>query len=144
MKKLLIFACCLFFIPIISSSQDFIDSDHDGLTDTEELEIYFTDPDNADTDGDGYSDSTEIFYRYSPRHGQGKKLIEVDADGDYLNDDWELILGTGLMNPDSDGDLYLDGTEVAASYDPLSTDGGQLEKLINEFYFYFKSSCYDI
>jgi hypothetical protein len=26
----------------------------------------------------------------------------------------------GLMNPDSDGDKFLDGTEVAAGYDPRS------------------------
>jgi len=37
---------------------------------------------------------------------------------------------TGLMNPDSDGDLYLDGTEVAASYDPLSKNLEKVEKLI--------------
>ena len=34
------------------------------------------------------------------------------------------------MNPDSDGDLYLDGTEVAAGYDPLSSDPTEIEKLI--------------
>ena len=30
----------------------------------------------------------------------------------------------------SDGDLYLDGTEIAASYDPLNTQPVKLEKLI--------------
>jgi len=69
-------------------------------------------------------------FGYSPRHGEAKKLIEVDSDKDYLNDAWELALGTGLMDPDSDGDLYLDGTEVAASFDPLSPEAKQLEKLI--------------
>jgi len=34
------------------------------------------------------------------------------------------------MNPDSDGDKYLDGTEVAASYDPLNIERIQREKLI--------------
>ncbi|PLX25809.1 hypothetical protein C0580_01385 [Candidatus Parcubacteria bacterium] len=106
------------------------DSDYDGLLDEDEINIYFTDPNNPDTDGDGFKDSLEIQYGYSPRHGNGQKLIKVDSDNDYLNDAWELAIGTDLMNPDTDGDLYLDGTEVAASYDPLSTEDVQLEKLI--------------
>ncbi len=35
------------------------DSDSDGLTDKEELEVYFTDPSYADTDGDGWTDGEE-------------------------------------------------------------------------------------
>ena len=124
----------LFFLlslswPSISQAVDF-DYDNDGLTDYEERSIYYTDPYNADTDGDGYIDGLEIEYNYSPRHGGGKKLIKVDSDKDYLNDAWELTLGTDLMNPDSDGDLYLDGTEVAASYHPLDPNPVKLEKLI--------------
>lgn len=106
-----------------------IDTDQDGLSDQAEKEIYFTDYQNPDTDQDGYSDGDEIKNDYSP-HVAGKRLIEVDSDKDYLNDKWELILGTGLMNPDSDGDRYLDGTEVAASFDPLSIGSAQIEKHI--------------
>lgn len=106
------------------------DADLDGLSDVDELQIYFTDPSNPDTDGDGYADGEEIANFYSPRHA-GKKLIEVDSDEDYLNDAWELKLGTGLLNPDSDGDLFLDGTEIAASYDPLNALPVRLAKLIH-------------
>ena len=112
------------------ASADVMDADKDGLFDDQEKNIYYTDPNNPDTDGDGFSDSLEVSYGYSPRHGDGSRLIEVDSDKDYLNDKWELILGTGLMNPDSDGDLYLDGTEVAAGYDPLSSEPVKKEKLI--------------
>lgn len=107
-----------------------LDSDGDGLTDDDELGVYFTDPANPDTDGDGYGDGTEINNGYSPRFAAGKRLLEVDSDSDYLNDAWELISGTGLMNADSDGDLYLDGTEVAASYDPLDPRPVKRDKLI--------------
>jgi L,D-transpeptidase catalytic domain len=106
-----------------------VDTDGDGLSDHYESCLSFTDPLNTDTDADGFSDKVELDTDYSPRFA-GKRLIEVDSDDDYLNDDWELKLGTGLMNPDSDGDLYLDGTEVAASFDPLSTEHRLLEKLI--------------
>lgn len=107
-----------------------VDSDGDGLSDESEFTIYYTDPQQADTDGDGFTDGQEIAEGYSPRFADNKKLIQVDSDKDYLNDAWELSLGTGLMNPDSDGDKYLDGTEVAAGFDPLSGEQVQVEKRI--------------
>ncbi len=106
------------------------DSDLDGLSDDVERGKYFTDPLSQDTDGDGMPDGEEIQQGFSPRHDDGKTLMRVDSDEDYLSDAWELTLGTGLMNPDSDGDLFLDGTEVAAGYDPLKHGHDILEKLI--------------
>jgi hypothetical protein len=47
-----------------------IDSDHDGLTDTEEA-VFGTDPNKPDTDGDGYSDGAEVLGLYDPI-GSGK------------------------------------------------------------------------
>jgi len=131
MKNIVLIIGFLFLsLPLLSQAQTIPDKDYDGLLDEDEINIYFTDPSNPDTDGDGFKDSFELQRGYSPHYGDGKKLIDVDSDSDYLNDAWELILGTGLMNPDSDGDLYLDGTEVAAGYDPLSSEPVQLEKLI--------------
>ena len=37
-----------------------VDTDEDGLTDSEELNIYNTNPNNADTDGDGFLDGEEV------------------------------------------------------------------------------------
>lgn len=48
-----------------------LDSDGDGLTDYQEVEIWGTDPYNPDTDGDGYSDFDEIKSGYNPL-GEGK------------------------------------------------------------------------
>ncbi len=42
-----------------------------------------------------------------------------------------MALGTGLMNPDSDGNKYLDDTEVRAGYSSLNSDRVKLEKLIS-------------
>ncbi len=107
-----------------------LDSDGDGLDDATEACVHFTDPYNADTDGDGFSDGDEVARGFSPRFGDNKTLMDVDSDKDYLVDAWELKIGTNLMNPDTDNDLYLDGTEVAASYDPLSDGLSIREKLI--------------
>ncbi len=128
MKKIILII--IIILPFSVKAVTNYDSDGDGLSNVEEKNIYYTDPYNKDTDGDGYDDGLEIEFNYSPRHGENKRLIEVDSDKDYLNDYWELILDTGLMNPDSDNDLYLDGTEVAASYNPLNSNLEKLEKLI--------------
>lgn len=110
-------------------SEAMVDADQDGLSDNQEIGIYFTNPQLADSDADGYLDGEELNHGYSPRYAN-KKLTEVDSDKDYLPDAWEIALGTGLMNPDSDGDKYLDGTEVRASFDPLDPQPEQKEKLI--------------
>ncbi|MFA5248384.1 MAG: hypothetical protein WC415_04015, partial [Patescibacteria group bacterium] len=42
------------------------DRDHDGLSDWEEINIYGTDPDDADTDDDGMDDGEEVFLGRNP------------------------------------------------------------------------------
>ncbi len=106
-----------------------LDSDGDGLSDTQEENIYFTDPKNPDSDGDGYSDGEEIKYNYSPRDNK-RKQVATDSDQDGLMDLWEINLGTNLLNPDTDGDGYKDGEEVLNGYDPLSNNNKKQEKII--------------
>ena len=96
-----------------------LDSDGDGLPDDSEVKIYGTDSQNTDTDGDGYFDGDEIKNGFSPLLKEKVQLSRVDSDKDGMNDAWEIALGTGVMNPDSDGDRFLDWTEVVAGFDPL-------------------------
>jgi len=42
------------------------DTDHDGLLDGDEVNIYHTDPLKADTDGDGFSDGNEVWHHTNP------------------------------------------------------------------------------
>ncbi|MDO8512829.1 MAG: hypothetical protein Q7S57_06175 [bacterium] len=44
---------------------------------------------------------------------------EVDSDNDGLSDAMEALYKTDPNNPDTDGDGYKDGDEVANGYDPL-------------------------
>lgn len=106
-----------------------VDTDNDGLADDLEASHYATDPQLADTDGDGYSDGEEVALGYSPRFVK-QRLIEVDSDLDGLNDDWEFRLGTAILNPDTDGDGFLDGEEVINGYSPTSRDGIKVPKRI--------------
>jgi lipoprotein-anchoring transpeptidase ErfK/SrfK len=114
----------------VAAAEPSTDTDGDGLSDTAELTVYHTNPNLADADGDGYADGLEIQNGYSPRHGGGKKLLEVDSDSDGVNDSWEITLGTDLTKADTDGDGYKDGVEVANGYDPLVATPKKVAKVI--------------
>ena len=82
-------------IPEMEESKEIknIDSDNDGLLDSEENNLG-TNKNNSDTDQDGLSDFEET-------------------------EKWK----TDPLDPDTDGDSYLDGAEVESGYDPLSQEG---------------------
>lgn len=87
------------------------DTDGDGLTDYEELNITLTDPEKADTDEDGIIDSEE------------------DMDEDGINNRDEIDLGTNPINSDTDRDNLTDYEELYQYHtDPLleDTDGDGL------------------
>ncbi len=127
-KKFLIFSVLL-LTPFFASAEA-VDTDGDGLTDEEEINIYYTFPDKADTDGDGYNDKIEIENGYSPHRAGEWMMHQLDWDKDGLNDILELKFGTDMQNPDSDGDGYLDGDEVLKAYNPLGHESVKLPKKI--------------
>ncbi len=86
------------------------DTDGDGLSDGQEVNVYGTSPTNPDTDGDGLKDGAEISRRTDP--------FRSDTDYDGLNDGFELLLGTDPRQPDTDGDGLTDGWEDESGYDP--------------------------
>ena len=100
------------------------DTDGDGLTDREEIEVYGTDPKRADSDGDGLRDGDEI----KIHHTDPKR---VDTDGDGLSDKDEIqVYKTDPTQSDTDRDGTPDGVEVSKGSNPLdpksipSSDGG--------------------
>jgi len=99
------------------------DTDGDGLNDWAEVNTWQTNPANPDTDGDGYSDGDEVaagFDPLSPPQADRSGDSALDSDNDGLTDADELnIYGTDPNNPDTDGDTYPDGVEVANGYNPL-------------------------
>ncbi len=122
-----------------------LDSDADGLTDTEEIELG-TDPNNADTDGDGLSDGEEVEGSSDP--------LQADTDGDGLSDGEEAAANTDPNSADTDGDGADDGLEIDLETDPTDAssfpikpengewqltntnvlmDGCNLESLLNTF-----------
>ncbi|MCP3998760.1 MAG: hypothetical protein GY722_27365 [bacterium] len=90
------------------------DWDLDGLNDAEEIAMG-TDPFRADTDQDGLSDGDEVnIHRTDPTN--------ADTDQDGLTDTEEVALGTDPTNADTDQDGIADGHEVARGTDPTSVD----------------------
>jgi hypothetical protein len=90
-----------------------VDSDGDGLTDSEEADLG-TDPNNPDTDGDGINDGDEVAGGTDPNNS--------DSDSDGLSDGDELSMGTDPLDSDSDDDGLNDGDEIAQGWDPLNSD----------------------
>jgi hypothetical protein len=79
------------------------DPDGDGLTNTEER-FWGSDPKDADTDDDGLSDGDEVrLYFTMPTN--------PDSDGDGLLDSFEVTTGTLPYDADSDDDGYQDGVD---------------------------------
>ncbi|MFH1030027.1 MAG: L,D-transpeptidase family protein [bacterium] len=95
------------------------DTDNDGILDKDELEIYYTNPEQKDTDQDGYSDWHELNSGYSPHNPDSIKLEDNDQDNDGLSDRIELNFHTSIINPDTDGDGLADGAEIRAGLNPL-------------------------
>jgi len=86
------------------------DADRDGVTDA--VENWFgTDPQMYDTDKDGQGD---LYAFEQIQFGEG---LDTDKDGlpDYAETKW---YGTDPKNPDTDGDTYQDGAEVLGGYNP--------------------------
>jgi outer membrane protein OmpA-like peptidoglycan-associated protein len=94
-----------------------VDSDGDGLSDWDEVNVYHTDPFNWDTDGDSLSDGDEVLkYHTDP--------LKVDTDGDGLSDYDEVMkYHTDPLKVDTDGDGLSDYDEVMKYHtDPLKVD----------------------
>lgn len=81
-------------------------------------------PITLDQDGDGLTDEEE--------QALGTNIAQTDTDQDGLTDAEEVnVWNTDPLNPDTDGDTYLDGAEVDNGYDPNQA-GGVLLNLDNQ------------
>jgi hypothetical protein len=56
-----------------------LDSDKDGITDFDEVNIFNTDPFIADTDGDGFTDGAEILSGYDPKDATSEASVAFES-----------------------------------------------------------------
>lgn len=91
------------------------DTDHDGLTDYEEIYLHHTDPYDDDTDDDLMPDGWEVDHLLNPLVDDAAD----DAEGDFVPNLQEYRLNLDPQDLDSDDDGFEDGEEVLE----LETDG---------------------
>ena len=113
---------------IIYGTELDVDTDGDNLTNSNETDIYGTDPEDYDTDDDTISDGDEVLIF-------GTNPLVSDTDGDGLSDGVEInVNGTDPLDNDTDDDLLLDGEEVLLyGTNPLIPDP---DADIDEFYWF--------
>ena len=70
---------------------DVMDTDHDGLSDYDEVNLNHTDPTRRDTDGDGLTDYQEVVNLHTDP-------LKADTDGDGFNDYAEIYSGHDPLN----------------------------------------------
>ena len=68
-----------------------VDSDHDGLTDADEMNIYGTNKMNPDSDADTLPDGIEVLT-------YGSNPLVMDTSGDFYTDSEKVALGTDPTN----------------------------------------------
>src|SRR3990167_1633294 len=64
-----------------------------------------------------FGNSSSTFLK--PLTGSVLEAVDQDADKDGLANREESYWNTDFQNPDTDGDGFLDGEEVASGHDPL-------------------------
>lgn len=97
------------------------DSDGDGLTDSDEVNIYFTNPNEADSDGDGVNDDVEIAYGTNPNTPDNQSPADVTADGKLNSSDVQLVINAVLGLAGIEADVDIDG----------DTDSTDIQLVIN-------------
>lgn len=113
--------CCIKDSVCVDGSDPFVaDTDHDGLSDYDEMYVYNTNPVVADTDGDNDSDSEEISNGTNPLDANSSK----DTDGDGLNDNFERnnLIPLGCVIPQSTSDTDGDGLNDFEEFMTLNTN----------------------
>ena len=83
-----------------------------------------TSPLLADTDGDSFGDGDEARWGWDPARPEDGAS---DADGDGLDFNTEIELGTDPLRVDTDGDGLTDGEEVRAGLNPLDPHDALLD-----------------
>ena len=102
----------------VTSDPGLFDTDADGLNDSREFYVTYTNASNKDTDGDGLEDYTEAvdgFLWWGETYFTNASMFDTDNDG--LEDGEEIEMGadqyvTHANNSDTDNDTLKDGHEV--------------------------------
>lgn len=89
-NKIIVILFLIFFILLFNNqAQANNDFDQDGLSDFDEIKIYYTDPKNSDTDKDNFLDGDEIAHGYDPLRGNYQKIIRNIKAEELFIQNWQ-------------------------------------------------------
>lgn len=93
----------------------FTDSDKDGISDYDEVNIYATNPFGADSDGDGFNDGTEILGGYDPKNDVAETTVQFESPREIglVREDILSIDSIMALTPD-ESDAFTDGVKPQA------------------------------
>jgi hypothetical protein len=121
-----------------------LDTDKDGISDDNEINVYHTDPDQKDTDGDGINDGDELNFWGDNWNADDDEdgvinLLDQDSDEDGSSDGREIIGGSDPAQPDSNSG----SGQTPATPDAARPEVGQVQLDHNWIRVSFKESFID-
>lgn len=123
------------------------DTDSDGLSDWDELNLYKTSPYLEDSDSDGFSDKEEINNGTDPNCPAGRQCFSADASAGETNQNTGSLLGTsspdnllsnqlnlqaGGQNQDTGLQNVLSGNSDAATLRKMLLDAGMDKAMLDK------------
>lgn len=105
-------------LPMDEEAATPVDTDGDGLPDTDEIATYGTNPNKADTDDDGLNDDVEIAYGSDPNAVNLESTADVDGNASISAVDVQLVINGALglditpRNADVDRNGTIGATDV--------------------------------
>ena len=108
-------------VNVHGTDPDVADTDGDGLTDGDEVNVHGTDPNLADTDGDGAPDGDEVAFGSDPNDPSDFPAVQAGPEGDEVDTD-----GDGLTDDDEANVYGTDPNEVDTDLDDVS-DGDEVD-----------------
>lgn len=85
-----------------AAEEALLDSDEDGISDFDELNIYETDPYVADSDGDGYVDGAEILSGFDPNSPSIESIIKYEDPREVGESDDSLFAVSSIEIDNTD------------------------------------------
>ena len=92
-----------------------VDTDEDGIADIDEINLYRTDPNEADSDQDGFLDGIEIMKGFDPNNAASEAVISYDSPKNSLATVRSDVLVVAEVIPLIQTDESLEQPEVQAS-----------------------------
>ncbi len=83
------------------------DSDYDGISDYDEVNLYDTDPFAADSDADGFTDGAEIRSGFDPKNPKGETLVAFESprESGITNENLFQVTAISALRPRTEDEV---------------------------------------